>query len=104
MANRFKYKIYNLLSWLKRECGDKQTLALFAAVVIFMYSPAWCGGLLYWIFKWKWCATVATAYALFGAGPCTPFIPCCIAITLSLKKMLENRGILIYRESGKQIS
>lgn len=32
----------------------------------------------------------ASAYLVFWAGPFTPYFPLCIAITLSLKKLIEK--------------
>lgn len=54
-----------------------------------MYAPVWLGYILYFVFKSKWAMGVASAYLVFWAGPFTPYFPLCIAITLSLKKLIE---------------
>lgn len=72
------------------ECKDWHTLALFAIVVVLMYAPVWLGYILYFVFKSKWAMGVASAYLVFWAGPFTPYFPLCIAITLSLKKLIEK--------------
>ena len=46
--------------------------------------------ILYFVFKSKWAMGVASAYLVFWAGPFTPYFPLCIAITLSLKKLIEK--------------
>ena len=73
-----------------RECKDKRTLLLLAAVIAVMYSPVWGGYLLHAVFGWAWCSVAATACMAFWAGPFTPFFPICIAITLFLKKTLKK--------------
>ena len=46
--------------------------------------------ILYFVFKSKLAMGVASAYLVFWAGPFTPYFPLCIAITLSLKKLIEK--------------
>lgn len=84
-------KAVRFLKRIKEECGNKETIILFAVVVAVMYCPVWGGYLLYAVFRWRWCFTVASAYLVFWAGPFTPFFPCCIAITLCLKKLFKRR-------------
>ena len=76
---------------IMKECGNTETVLLFALVVAVMYCPVWGGYLLYAIFRWKWCFAVSSACLVFWAGPFTPFFPCCIAITLFLKKLVKKR-------------
>lgn len=80
-----------LLCDIWRECKDRKTVMIFLAVVAVMYSPTWGGYLLHAICGWKAGSVIASAYALFWAGPCTPFFPLCIAITLALKKRSEQK-------------
>lgn len=56
----------------------------------FDVCPVWLGYILYFVFKSKWAMGVASAYLVFWAGPFTPYFPLCIAITLSLKKLIEK--------------
>lgn len=84
--NKLRKKIRSFLWWIWRECGNGKTLALLAVVIAVVYSPVWGGLLLHRLFRWKWALVVATGYALFWAGPATPFFPLCVAITLTIKK------------------
>ena len=86
-----KNKFIAFLKEIKKELKDRRTILIFICVVIIMYIPVWGGYLLYWIFKWKWCIGMATMYAIFWAGPFTPFFPLCIAITFFIKKFWEGK-------------
>ena len=90
LFEKLKNKFINFCKWVWSECKDWHTLALFAIVVVLMYAPVWLGYILYFVFKSKWAMGVASAYLLFWAGPFTPYFPLCIAITLSLKKLIEK--------------
>ena len=90
MFEKLKNKFINFCKWVWSECKDWHTLVLFAIVVVLMYAPVWLGYILYFVFKSKWAMGVASAYLLFWAGPFTPYFPLCIAITLSLKKLIEK--------------
>lgn len=85
-----KDRINRLSEWLKANLADKTTILLLAAVIIMMYAPVWGGYLLFVLLGWRWCFCVASAYLAFWAGPFTPFFPCCIAITIFLKRMLKQ--------------
>ena len=85
-------KAIRFLTRIKAECGNRETVILFALVVAVMYCPVWGGYLLYAIFRWKWCFAMASAYLAFWAGPFTPFFPLCIAITLFLKRVMRKRN------------
>ena len=87
-----KQKAINLWDWLKNECKDWKTLIVLICVIIIMYSPVWLGYLLYFIFKWNWCLVMASVIAAFWFGPLTPFFPLCIAITLSVKKVMQIKN------------
>ena len=87
-----KQKAINLWNWFKKECKDWKTLIVLICVIIIMYSPVWLGYLLYFIFKWNWCLVVASVTAAFWFGPLTPFFPLCIAITLSIKKVMQIKN------------
>jgi len=78
-------RIKNFCKSIWNDCKDVKTLVLLIIVIIVAYSPVWLGYLLYLIFKWKWCAVMATGYLAFWAGPFTPFFPLCIAVTLFIK-------------------
>ena len=87
-----KQKVINFLKWIKKECKDWKTLIVLMCVIIIMYSPVWLGYLLYFIFKWNWCLVMASVTAAFWFGPFTPFFPLCIAITLSIKKIIQFKN------------
>lgn len=84
-----KGKEHKVLEWLKEECKDWRTIVVFICVIIIMYAPVWAGYLLYFIFRWNWCAVMATVVLTFWAGPFTPFFPLAIAITLCIKKLIQ---------------
>ncbi len=84
-----KQKAINLWDWLKNECKDWKTLIVLICVIVVMYAPVWGGYLLYYIFKWNWCLVMASVTLAFWFGPLTPFFPLCIAITLSIKKIMQ---------------
>ena len=41
---------------------------------------------------WNWCLVVASVTAAFWFGPLTPFFPLCIALTLSIKKVMQIKN------------
>ncbi len=84
-----KEKEHKVLNWLKRECKDWKTFAIFLIVIIVMYLPVWGGYLLYYIFKWKIALTTASIVMTFWFGPFTPFFPLAITITLFIKRIMQ---------------
>ena len=92
MKKKVKEKTINLFKWLKEECKDWRTLVVLLCVIAVMYSPVWGGYLLYYIFKLNWCLILASVTLTFWFGPFTPFFPLCIAITLSIKKLIEVKN------------
>lgn len=84
-----KEKSINIFTWLKEECKDWRTFFILICVIIVLYIPVWGGYLLYFLFKWNWCLTMANLFVAFWAGPFTPFFPLAIAITLSIKKIMR---------------
>ena len=76
--------------YLWRECKDVRTIALFFAVVIVGYSPAWGGLILYVLSGNEWFLAGATSWVLFWAGPFTPFFPLCLAVTLAIRRLLRH--------------
>lgn len=87
---KLRDKLIRFLKWIKKECGNKETIILFAVVVVVMYAPVWGGYLLYAVFGWKWCFGLASAYLALWAGPFTPFFPLCVAITLFLRNLFRK--------------
>ena len=92
--HKLKVKAIRFGKYVWTECKDWRTLVLFVIVMVLAYTPVWLGYSLYFLFRWKWCIAMATGYMLFWAGPFTPFIPLCIAITLTIKRVLWMRGML----------
>ena len=87
---KLKEKFIHFIKWIKNECKDWKTFVILLIVIMIVYFPTWGGYLLYAIFRWNWCLTMATASMVFWAGPFTPFFPLCIAITLFIKKLIEK--------------
>ena len=87
-----KQKAINIWDWFKNECKAWKTLIVLICVIVIMYSPVWLGYLLYFAFKWNWCLVMASVTAAFWFGPLTPFFPLCIAITLSIKKIMQVKN------------
>jgi len=79
------------LRYLWNECRDAGTIALFFAVVIAFYAPAWGGFLLYVLTGNELWLAGATSYALFWAGPFTPFFPVCLTVALALRRLWHRR-------------
>ncbi len=89
-----KAKAVKLGKYVWTECKDWRTLVLFGIVMFVMYTPVWLGYILFHLFKMKWALAMMTGYMLFWAGPATPFIPLCIAITLAVKRLIWKREAL----------
>lgn len=79
-----------VLYWIKQELSDWRTLVVFFIVAFILYTPTWGGYLYFFIFKSKLALTIATVYAAFWLGPFTPFWGIVVAITLGIKKLIEN--------------
>lgn len=77
------------LRWIWSQCKDWKTVVLLVVVAIVMYSPAIVGWVLFFIFGWNWGWITATAYTAFWLGPFSPFFAICIAITLSIKRLMQ---------------
>ncbi|MBQ7225450.1 MAG: hypothetical protein IJX02_02470 [Clostridia bacterium] len=77
------------LRWIWSQCKDWKTVVLLVVVAIVMYSPAIVGWVLFFIFGWDWGWITATAYTAFWLGPFSPFFAICIAITLSIKRLMQ---------------
>ena len=88
MKKNQKDKISNFFKWLKNECKDSKTFIVLICVIAVVYSPVWIGGLLYAILGWEWCGVMASITAAIWIGP-VPFFPICIAIALSIKKIMQ---------------
>ena len=86
-----KDKLLHVFHIVWAECKDVKTLVVFGIVFAVLYTPTWLGYLLYLIFDWGWCAAVATAYIVFWAGPFTPLLPICFAITLAIKRKMHKK-------------
>ncbi|MBQ3390686.1 MAG: hypothetical protein IJG57_06430 [Firmicutes bacterium] len=86
-----KAKVIRFGKYVWTECKDWRTLVLLAIVMFVMYTPVWLGYILFHLFEIKWALAMMTGYMLFWAGPATPFIPLCIAITLTVKRFLWKR-------------
>ena len=86
MKKRFKEFLISLWAQLK----DKTNLIIFACVLVVVYAPTWLVGLLGLIFQNAGMIAVAVAYAVFWAGPFTPFFPIVIALTFAIRKIFDK--------------
>lgn len=86
MLQKLKRFWLNVLKQLK----DKTNIKIFIIVLIVMYSPTWLLLPIGCVFKNAAFISTAIAYAVFWAGPCTPFFPIIIGITLFIRKILNK--------------
>lgn len=86
MITKFKNFIKSILRQLK----NKVNIIIFVIVLIITYSPVWLVGGLGFIFQNKAMLAIATAYALFWAGPFTPYFPLCIGLTFIIRKIYDK--------------
>lgn len=82
-------KVKDLIKWIWTECKDWRTLVIFVITWCIMVSPVFVGYILYFVTKNEWHLTYASVILVFWAGPLTPLIPLCIAITFAVKKILK---------------
>lgn len=85
-----KTKIRNFFKWIWKQLKDWHNLIILAIVTIVMTSPIWVCGILGFINNSPVLLGVAGGYFAFWLGPATPFWPLCIAITLLIRKLLEE--------------
>ncbi len=85
--NKLKQKFKSFFKWLWQQLKDWRTLILFIIVFIVMSASVWIWYVLGFILNNAWFYGVGSAVWLFWAGPFTPFIPLCIAITFGIKKL-----------------
>lgn len=79
--------------WFKstlNQLKDKTNLIIFAIVVIVTYSPTWLVGLIGLIVSSPSCIAIAVGYALFWAGPWTPYWPMVVVITFTIRKLYDK--------------
>lgn len=86
MITKFKNFIKSILRQLK----NKVNIIIFVIVLIITYSPVWLVGGLGFIFQDKAMLAIAIAYALFWAGPFTPYFPLCIGLTFIIRKIYDK--------------
>ncbi len=91
MIKKLWIKFINFWKWIWKECRDWRTLIVFIIVWLILMSPMIVGYILYFVTKNEWHLTYATAWILFWAGPFTPTIPICLAVTFAIKKIKEKR-------------
>jgi hypothetical protein len=79
--------------WLKSvvsQLKDKTNLIIFIIVIIVTYSPTWLMALIGFLISSPYCTAIAIGYALFWAGPWTPYWPMVIAITFFVRKLYDK--------------
>lgn len=80
----------NSIKWLWLQLKDWKNLVLFLLWWLICGSPTWIGYFLYFITKNPWHLAYANACIAFWAGPGTPEIPLCIALTIGTRKILSS--------------
>ena len=83
-------KTKKFFKWIWQECKDWRTLVIFCIVWVILMTPFFLGYILFFITKNSWHLTYSNAWILFWAGPFTPTIPLCIAITFGIKKLIKK--------------
>lgn len=90
-----KKKIKDFFCSIWEQLKDKTNLIIFTCVLIVIYSPTWLVGLIGVIFQYVSLIAFSISYAVFWAGPFTPFFPIVIAITFTIRKIINkfnNKG------------
>lgn len=90
-----KEKIKEFLCSIWKQLKDKINLIIFTCVLIVIYSPTWLIGLIGVISQNVSLIAFSISYAVFWAGPFTPFFPIVIAITFTIRKIINkfnNKG------------
>nr|DAE44641.1 MAG TPA: hypothetical protein [Caudoviricetes sp.] len=85
------YYIKNDLKRLIKQLGNWKTLLIFFIVCAIMSSEVWVMYILGWVLHNQWFIHIGNICWLWWAGPFTPFIPICVAITLFIQKILIRR-------------
>jgi hypothetical protein len=83
-------KIKRFWQSVLKQLKDKTNIKIFIIVLLLMYAPTWLLLLLGCVFKNAALISTAIGYAVFWAGPCTPFFPIVIGITLFIRKILNK--------------
>lgn len=90
-----KKKIKEFICSIWKQLKDKINLIIFTCVLIVIYSPTWLVGLIGVIFQDVSLIAFSISYAVFWAGPFTPFFPVVITITFTIRKIINkfnNKG------------
>lgn len=83
-----KIKAFFIKLW--EQLKDRTNIIIFVSVLVVVYSPTWLLGVLGIIFKNTVMLGIAGVYALFWAGPFTPFFPMVIALTFFVRKIVDK--------------
>lgn len=79
---------------------DRTNIIIFVIVLSVLYSPTWLVGILGIIFGNGGMIAFAIAYATFWLAPFTPFWTIVIALTFSIRKIVDkiqkNKGSTKY--------
>lgn len=97
---KISLKVWYFLKNLVKKLANPLNIIIFIIVLVVMYSPTWVGYLIYFISKNPYHLIYANAYALFWAGPFTPFFPLCLAITFGIRKIWDR----IFKNKQKKTS
>jgi hypothetical protein len=79
--------------WLRSvwtRLNDKTNLVIFVITIIVTYSPTWLLGPIGFLISSPYLVAIAVGYALFWAGPWTPYWPMVIAITFFVRKLYDK--------------
>ena len=79
-------KLIDFIKWVWKECCNWQTILLFGAVCAVIGAPVWVGGVLWFVFGFKWALAIAIGCLAFWWLPGTPFMVLSLTVTLAIKR------------------
>jgi hypothetical protein len=90
MIDKIKRCFRTVWEFFKHQLKDRITRWTFIIVYLVLSSPIWVCYILSIVTKNGWFAGIATTYWLFWAGPFTPFIGICLAITTGIRLLIKK--------------
>lgn len=99
-------KLIDFIKWVWKECCNWQTILLFGVVCAVIGTPVWLGGLLWFIFGFKWALAMALACLAFWWLPGTPFMVLSLTVTLAIKrwgKKILNKAEDVHKKHKRYV-
>ena len=94
-------KLIDFIKWVWKECRNWQTILLFGAVCAVIGAPVWIGGILWFVFSWKWALAMMLGCLAFWWLPGTPFMVLSLTVTLAIKrwgKRIVKKGVEVHKK------